>query len=148
MPGGEIFVVIFFVLTAVAATGAMISIVEVPVAFLSEQFRMPRKYALALTLVLLALAGAPAALSQGELADVKIAGKTFFDLYDYASSTSAAGRRNVLCIFVGGVGLRRTKRADEQRRSTTPPQSTCFIICKYVTPLLVLVVLLDGLNII
>src|SRR5690606_27164157 len=52
-PGGAIFAISFFVLTAVAATGAMISIVELPVAFLSEQFKMPRKYALTLTLVLL-----------------------------------------------------------------------------------------------
>jgi NSS family neurotransmitter:Na+ symporter len=152
MPGGEIFVVIFFVLTAVAATGAMISIVEVPVAFLSEQFRMPRKYALALTLVLLALAGAPAALSQGELADVKIAGKTFFDLYDYASSNILLPVGGMfMCIFVGWVwGFERTKRAltNNGTLNNSAAVNLFFIICKYVTPLLVLVVLLDGLNII
>ena len=40
MPLGNIFMVIFFVLTAVAATGAMLSLLEVPIAFLSEQFKL------------------------------------------------------------------------------------------------------------
>jgi NSS family neurotransmitter:Na+ symporter len=37
MPLGNFFMVLFFVLAAVAATGAMLSLFEVPVAFLNER---------------------------------------------------------------------------------------------------------------
>ena len=39
MPLGNVFMVLFFVLAAVAATGAMLSLFEVPVAYLNEQFK-------------------------------------------------------------------------------------------------------------
>lgn len=45
MPLGNIFVVIFFVLTAIAATGAMLSLMEVPVSFLSERTSLSRRNA-------------------------------------------------------------------------------------------------------
>lgn len=40
MPFGQIFMVLFFILAAFAATGAMLSLLEVPVAFLSERAGM------------------------------------------------------------------------------------------------------------
>ncbi len=45
MPFGGIFMVIFFILTAIASIGAQISLVEVPVAFLEEKFHLGRKKA-------------------------------------------------------------------------------------------------------
>ncbi len=152
MPGGDFFVVVFFVLTAIAATGAMLSIVEVPVAFLSEQFRMSRKVATLLTLGLLAIVGAPAALSMGELSDVTIFGKTFFDLYDYASSNVLLPLGGMfMCLFVGWVwGFDKVKRAlsNDGKLNNSRAITVFFTLVKYVTPLLVLLVLLDGLNII
>ncbi len=152
MPGGDFFVIIFFVLTAIAATGAMISIVEVPVAFLSEQFKMRRRTATLLTLGLLAVVGAPAALSSSEMADVKIFGKTFFDLYDYASSNVLLPVGGLfLCIFVGwvwGFDSVQTALTNRGTLNNTPTVRAFFTLSKYITPLLVLLVLLDGLNII
>ena len=89
--------VVFFVLTAIAAIGAMLSLLEVPVAFLNERAGMNRWQATALTILLLALFGATAALSNSLLADVKLFGMTFFDLYDYSSS-------NIL-LPIGGLFL-------------------------------------------
>ena len=40
MPGGQLFTTLFFVLSAVASMGAMLSLLEVPVAWLSETFRI------------------------------------------------------------------------------------------------------------
>lgn len=152
MPGGDIFVVVFFVLAGVAATGAMLSIVEVPVAFLTEQFRMTRRNATLLTLGLLALFGAPAALSFGELSDVTIFGKTFFDLYDYASSNILLPLGGLFtCVFVGWVwGYDKVKRALSNHSTLDNSRviDAFFTVVKYVTPVLVLLVLLDGLNII
>jgi len=152
MPGGSVFAVAFFVLTGIAATGAMLSIVEVPVAYLNEQFRIKRTYAIIVTLALLALFGAPAALSMGELADFTIFGKTVFDLYDYASSNVLLPVGGLfICIFVGWVwGFGAIEQALTNRGALTNARAIrlFFTLVKYVTPPLVLLVLLDGLNII
>ncbi|HMM28601.1 MAG TPA: sodium-dependent transporter [Aggregatilineaceae bacterium] len=151
MPGGDFFVIIFFLLTAIAATGAMISIVEVPVAFLTEQFRLSRQTATLLTLGLLALVGAPAALSFSELSETSIFGKTFFDLYDYASSNILLPVGGLfICIFIGWVwGFDNVKRAlsNDGALNNQGIVALFFTVVKYITPLLVLLVLLDGLNI-
>lgn len=152
MPGGSVFVVLFFVLTAIAATGAMLSIVEVPVAYLTGQFNMQRRNATILTLVLLAIMGAPAALSFGELSDFTIAGKTVFDLYDYATSNVLLPIGGLfLCIFVGWVwGFGAVERALTNRGTLSNARTIrfFFMVVKYITPPLVLLVLLDGLNVI
>lgn len=56
MPGGQLFTTLFFVLSAVASMGAMLSLLEVPVAWLSETFRISRPRATVLmTLALIDL---------------------------------------------------------------------------------------------
>jgi NSS family neurotransmitter:Na+ symporter len=45
MPGGTLFMTLFFILTAIASVGAMLSLLEVPVAILSERFGLGRKRA-------------------------------------------------------------------------------------------------------
>lgn len=64
MPGGIVFMTIFFILTAIASVGATLSLLEVPVAILSERFGISRKVASVCTILAIALIGAPAALSQ------------------------------------------------------------------------------------
>jgi NSS family neurotransmitter:Na+ symporter len=68
MPLGRLFAVVFFLLASIAATGAMISLVEVPVAWASERFGISRKLATVLEMLLLALAGLPVTLSNGPTA--------------------------------------------------------------------------------
>src|SRR5690606_6181938 len=55
MPYGQVLMVAFFVLAAVAATGALLSLLEVPIAIFHERLRMSRPRATLLTLTLLAL---------------------------------------------------------------------------------------------
>ena len=57
----------------------MLSLLEVPVAFLNEELGWSRKVATIATSLLLALVGSTAALSNSLLADTKILGKTFFE---------------------------------------------------------------------
>ena len=53
IPLGGVFMLLFFVLAAIAATGAMLSLLEVPVAFLNERAKMSRAAATLLTVGLL-----------------------------------------------------------------------------------------------
>ena len=86
MPGGQLFTTLFFVLSAVASMGAMLSLLEVPVAWLSETFRISRPRATVLMTLALILLGAPATLSTSVLSDVTVFGLSLFDLYDFLSS--------------------------------------------------------------
>ena len=152
MPLGEIFIVLFFVLTAIAATGAMLSLLEVPIAVLDELTGLSRTSATVITIGLLALVGAPAALSSSTLADFTIADKTMFDLYDYATSNVLLPVGGFfLSVFVGWVwGFDQVKRALSNSGALRNERiiQAFFGTVKFVTPVLVLLVLLDGLNVI
>src|SRR5690606_21971926 len=102
LPFGQVLMVVFFVLAAVAATGALLSLLEVPIAILHERLRISRSRAALLTLGLLALPAAAAALSQNLLSDLRVAGMTLFELFDYLSSNIVLPLGGILiAIFVG-----------------------------------------------
>ncbi len=152
MPFGGVFMVLFFILAGIAATGAMLSLLEVPVAFMEERFSIPRKRATISVAVLLALVGLPAALSNSTLANVTIIGKTFFDLYDYLTSNLLLPVGGLfITIFVGwvwGIGKVQDTLSINGKLSNQGINKAIFFIIRYITPVLLFVVLLGGLNII
>jgi NSS family neurotransmitter:Na+ symporter len=152
LPFGQVFVVLFFVLAAIAATGAMLSILEVPVAFLNERAKMPRALATVLTVILLAMVGSTAALSNSLLAEFKLFGMTMFDLFDYVTSNVLLPVGGLfLAVFVGWVLNRRSVEESLNNAGALRNRGLVrafFLVIRYVTPLLVLLILLHGLKII
>ncbi len=151
MPGGVVFMTIFFVLTAVASVGAMLSLLEVPVAILSERLGLTRKRASAYTIAAVAVLGAPAALSQGVAANLKVFGMNAFDLFDFLSSNVLLPVGGILiCLFVGWVyGWQETHRQlgnDGQLRNARLVRAV-FLLVRVVTPLSIAAVLLHGLKV-
>jgi NSS family neurotransmitter:Na+ symporter len=67
MPFGEIVGALFFLLLSVAALTSTISLLEVPVSFLVDEFRLTRKKIVGVTAFLVFLIGIPSALSQGSV---------------------------------------------------------------------------------
>lgn len=86
MPGGYVFSLMFFILLGVAALTSTISVLEVIVAFFSEELNMGRKSATWVATVLVSILGVMASLSWGLMSDVKIFGKSIFDILDYTSA--------------------------------------------------------------
>lgn len=152
MPLGGIFMVLFFVLTCFAAIGAMLSLIEVVVAFLSNHFQMERKLATLITVLSMAALGALAALSNSSLAGIKVFGLTFFDLFDYVTSNLLLPIGGLfIALFVGWVwGWPKFKAAltNEGTLKNEGLVRGIFTILKFVTPVLVVIVLLAGLNVI
>jgi neurotransmitter:Na+ symporter, NSS family len=151
MPLGSVFMVLFFVLAAIAATGAMLSLFEVPVAFLNERLHLPRVWATVSTALVLALVGSTAALSNSVLANFKLFGKTPFDLFDYATSNVLLPVGGFfICLFVGWVwGYKEVKDALSNGGLLKNGNiiRAFFGVVKFVSPILVFVVLLNGLGI-
>ena len=152
LPGGGLFVVLFFVLAAIAATGAMLSILEVPVAFLNERCKLSRPLATTLTVGLLGLVGSTAALSNSLLANFKLFGLTMFDLFDFSTSNVLLPLGGLfLAIFVGWVWGRQPLLAELSNGGTLNNAGlvkVLFFILRFVTPVLVLLILLRGLKVI
>ncbi len=152
MPFGQVFLVLFFLLAAVAATGAMLSLLEVPVAFLNERIGMKRWQATVLTVVALMLIGSTAALSSSTLAEVKIFGLTFFDLYDYATSNILLPLGGLfITIFVGWVWGPTKIEAALSNQGALKNSSIIrafFFTVRFVAPVLILLIMLNGLKII
>ncbi|MDY3880761.1 MAG: sodium-dependent transporter, partial [Desulfovibrio piger] len=147
MPGGTFFATLFFILSAIASTGAILSLLEVPVAWLSERFALPRTKAVPILLVGLVLLGLPATLSTGPaLQDVKLFGLTFFDLYDALSSTILMPLSGIVTsLFVGYFWKKEHMLA---ALGGGMPARLVRGLCRTVTPVLITLVLLHGLGII
>ncbi len=152
MPLGQVFMTLFFILSAIAATGAMLSLLEVPVAFLVGQMGWPRRKATIATTLALALIGSTAALSGSLLADVKLLGLTFFDLYDYVTSNVLLPVGGFfLCLFIGWFwGHAELKQALSNNGALDNGRTiqAFHAVVKVVTPVLVFLVLLNGLKLI
>lgn len=151
MPFGGIFLTMFFVLAAIAATGAMISLLEVPVAYLTEEHKWSRPMATVFSAGIMGLVGVLATLSTSVLAKTLVFGKTFFDLFDFASSNVVLPIGGILiCIFVGWK-LGPKLIADEASNGGTLRNATLLkaftFAVRYVAPLAILVVLLNGLGV-
>lgn len=152
MPFGQVFLTMFFVLAAIAATGAMISLLEVPVAYLTEELGWSRPLATVSSAGLMGVVGVLATLSTSTLAKTTVFGKTFFDLFDYASSNLVLPIGGILiCLFVGWK-LGRTQVLDEasnggRLRNAAFLKAFTFVV-RYVAPVAILIVLLNGLGVI
>ncbi len=150
MPGGQLFMTAFFVLTGIATIGAMLSLMEVPVAFLTETFGWSRKAVTILFALGVVIAGMPATLSFSTLAEVKIVGLNFFDLYDYLSSNILMpGGGLLICIFVGWVWGKEKMHEELSNKGLLRNKGIVegiFLLVRWVTPVLLLLVMLKGLG--
>ncbi|HPW90619.1 MAG TPA: sodium-dependent transporter [Paludibacteraceae bacterium] len=86
MPGGYIFAILFFMLLAIAAITSTISLQEVIVAYISEEFHLSRKKVIAVSSLLLMVGGVLASLSLGPHSNLVINGKPLFELLDFVTS--------------------------------------------------------------
>ena len=152
MPFGQVFMTMFFLLAAIAATGAMISLLEVPVAYFTEEKHWSRPMATIISAGVMGVVGSLATLSTSTLSKTMVFGKTFFDLFDFASSNILLPIGGILiCLFVGWK-LGPVAAVDEASNGGTLHNATLLkvfiILVRYVAPIAILLVLLNGLGIV
>lgn len=152
MPFGEVFLTMFFVLAGIAATGAMISLLEVPVAYLTEEWHWSRLWATVASAGLMGVIGSLATLSTSVLSKTLVFGKTFFDLFDFLSSNIALPVGGiVICIFVGwklGQKVIEDEASNEGRLKNRGFLKVFAFTVRYLAPIAIAIVLLNGLGVI
>ena len=154
MPFGNILLIAFFFLTSIAATTAMLSLVEVPVAYWSEERGMSRKKAAIMNAFIIAIVGVLATLSVDKasvLGDITFFGMGFFDLFDYISSNVLLPLGGLFIAIMMGYSIKREEVVAElsnqgQLKIAKLVSVYFFLIC-YVTPLLLIVVFLNAIGI-
>ena len=152
LPGGSLFTALFFVLAAAATLGAMVSLMEVPVAWLTRTLRLRRPAAAALTALMMAALGIPATLSQGPaLSQVRVLGRDLFSLFDFVSSNVLLPLGGLAITLVGGWLVPRAVFRDELGKGHGEPawhDAAVHALVRYVTPVLILLILLNSLGVI
>src|SRR5690554_5814769 len=104
MAGGQFFAIVFFLLLLFAALTSSISILEPSVAFLIDEYNIPRKKAtLVVAITKYLILGVPAALSLGVFSGaLPLVGKNPFDFMDFLASNILMPIGGMLAaIFVG-----------------------------------------------
>ena len=86
MTGGYFWALLFFLLVFFASLTSTISLSEIPITFLIEEHKMSRSRAIAWTALFTFVLATVAALSFNVLDDIKLWGKSIFDMMDYAAS--------------------------------------------------------------
>ena len=154
LPGGNILMILFFCLTGLAATMAMISIFEVTVAYLSEETKISRTMSVILTSCIVIVVGILATLSanpEALLGSTHIFGMTFFDFFDYVSSNILMPIGGLLVAILGGYFLKKDIIKQELVRKNGVSigiMNIYHFILRYITPVLLMIVFLSALKII
>lgn len=148
MTGGYVFCIIFFVLLAIAALTSTISLLEVVVAYITEELHINRKKATIIACAVTVLMGAFASLSLMKDTPLVIAGHTVFDGLDFISSNIMLPIGGLLIVvFVGWrFGKKRFfAEVSNEGMLKAPLKSLIYFIIKYLAPLAIVLVFVSGL---
>ncbi|HWQ41773.1 MAG TPA: sodium-dependent transporter [Desulfosporosinus sp.] len=150
MPFGRFFMALFFLLTAVAATGAMLSLLEVIIAYLTEQFQWTRRKATLLTILAIGSLGSTATLSNSIFAKVTVFGKTFFDFYDFTTTNILLPVGGIfIALFVGwqwGYANVKREMSNEGQLKNDALVHVFMLFVRFIVPIAITLVLLAGLG--
>ena len=148
MVGGYLFCVVFFVLLAIAALTSTISLLEVVVAYISEQLHIKRRWATVFACVITLLVGSFASFSLKENTPFIIAGRTVFDAMDFVSSNIMLPIGGLLIVIFAGWKLGKSEFFAEVTNEGTlksPLKTLIYFIVRYLAPLAIMVVFVSGL---
>ena len=154
IPFGNVLLVAFFFLTSIAATTAMLSLVEVPLAYFTEERGVARPKAAVINAVVIALIGILATLSVDKsslLGSYTFLGRGFFDWFDYISSNILLPVGGLLiAIFIGYTVKKEDLKRELSNHGSLHIDSILnvyYFILRYVTPALLLIVFLNSVGI-
>jgi len=149
MPGGFFFAPLFFILLTVAALTSSISILEVAVAYLTEELNLKRKLATVLAGVFIAILGVICSLSMGVLKDYTLFNFNFFDLLDWISANMLLPLGGLFISLFIGWYMGRSKVVEELSKGSSVVGwlvSVFIFLVRFIAPSAIAIVFLNGLG--
>ena len=150
MPGGIVFSILFFILLTIAALTSAISILEVVVAYFSEELKIKRNIATILATALITLLGIICSLSLGIFDEVIIFKRNIFDLLDHISANILLPVGGMfIALFIGwAFGKFKIMREVAHGGKLKGWFLNIFmILVKFIAPLAIFIVFLKGVKI-
>ncbi|HCM60237.1 MAG TPA: sodium-dependent transporter [Bacteroidales bacterium] len=151
MTGGMIFAFAFFVLLAIAALTSTISVLEVIVAYFSEQLNMNRRTAIIIATASMFILGIAASLSWGLMRDIKLSGLNIFDLFNYTTANILLPLGGLLIVaFLGWYFPGRESKDELSNGGTLRVRYYRLyrFAIKVLAPLAIALVFLNGLGLV
>ena len=150
MPAGGLVAILFFLALLVAALTSSISMLEVAVAYLVEEKKIPRIWACVILFVICWVVGGLCSLSFGPLSHIKIDGGNLFDFFDNLSSNILMTLGSLLTVLFVGWRLRKTDVYDEFTNGGTLSRNAkifgvLWFLIRYICPLAIAIIFLSGL---
>ncbi|MCM1128430.1 MAG: sodium-dependent transporter [Alistipes senegalensis] len=147
LAGGGFFAVLFFFLLFVAALTSSVSLMEVVVSFLMDEFGFSRPVSAALMAVLMFVLGIAASLSFGVWKAPVFFGMNLFGFLDYVTSHVMMPFGGIMVCLLAGWVAWEAVAARLLAAGTFSPRWLGLLrpFCRYVAPLLILMVLLQNL---
>ena len=142
--------ILFFLTILFAALTSSISLIEVGVAYLTEERGFKRGWACAFLFAVTGTLGGLCSLSFGPLADVKVFGMGLFDLFDTVASNVLLTVGGLLVVLFVGWKMPRADVFDELTNGGTKRRNVrlfnfFYFLIRYVAPVGVAVLILSNL---
>ena len=142
--------ILFFLTILFAALTSSISLIEVGVAYLTEERGFKRGWACVFLFVVTGVLGGLCSLSFGPLADVKVFGMGFFDLFDTLASNVLLTVGGLLVVLFVGWKMPKADVFDELTNGGTKRRNVrlfnfFYFLIRYVAPVGVAVLILSNL---
>lgn len=149
MPGGQVIAILFFVALLLAAVTSAMSLMEVLVSYFIEEWKVSRKGAVVVSIAICTVLGVLCSLSQGVLADVKIAGMNIFDFFDVVSSDFFITVGAFFMVVFAGWKFRKDDFMDElscHGTSDVPAWmlNVVYFLLKWIAPLGILIIMASN----
>lgn len=147
IPFGMLWSTVFFLLLAFAALTSAVSLIQVQVAYLTEELGWSKFFAALITALGIYLISIPTALSQGALAGIALAGLNIFDFIDFFASNLLLPLGGLLAvIFTGWVwGVRKAVTEMKTAGNDFKLQGVWSVLVRFLVPLAVAYILISGL---
>ena len=146
LPVGGYIAILFFVALLLAALTSSISIMEVMVASVMEEFKLKRKAAVTTVFLGIWVFGCLCSLSLGVGSNWKVFGKTIFDLFDFVSANILMLLGGLLVVIFVGWKMKRKAMLDELTNGGKIHLPTWFVnilffLLRFVAPAAILIIM-------
>ena len=149
MAGGYFFCIIFFVLLAIAALTSTISLLEVIVTFISEEYKIKRSYATILGSSCAAIIGVLATLSLRENSALSLFDKPLFDNLDFLTANILLPLGALLIVFFVAWKMKKDSFFDEISNNGSLKNGVLnkiiFFIIKYIAPIVIILIFINQM---
>lgn len=148
---GRLFGTLFFLIVVIAALTSSISVLESVVSFFIDEVGFSRKKAVAVSSTLSAVMCIAASMSMGAWSGFSIFGRNFFDFLDYTACNIGLPLGGMfLAIFVGWFWNKKEVYSEVTNQETIEFKAfnLWHILCKWIIPVAIFLVLLSSIGII